>query len=135
MAVTIPSKKARIFKDFDLSFTKHPDTDDVSKKLDENAVKQALRNLILTRNFERPFNSALGSPVRALLFEPAGPMLNNTLTRVITDLVNAYEPRVTIININIISDPDNNTVNLTIYFRILNSTEPIKLDIILERTR
>ncbi|MGA1048851.1 MAG: hypothetical protein ACO3UU_12655 [Minisyncoccia bacterium] len=50
------ARNTRIFSDLDFNFTAHPVTKDVSRKYDENAIKQSLKNLLLTRNFERPFH-------------------------------------------------------------------------------
>ena len=55
------SLTARRFSDLDLDFTKHPVTKDVSKKINENAIAAAIRNLLLTSHYERPFNPDLGS--------------------------------------------------------------------------
>ena len=86
------ARNTRIYSDLDFNFTAHPVSKDVTRKYDENAVKTALKNLILTRNYERPFHSEIGSPIRALLFEPASPMLNVTLKRAIIDVINNFEP-------------------------------------------
>ena len=44
---------------------------DISPLEDIDAVKQSVRNLILTTFGERPFRPKLGSAVKGLLFEPA----------------------------------------------------------------
>jgi phage baseplate assembly protein W len=129
------ARNTRIYSDLDFNFTAHPVTKDVSRRYDENAVKTSLKNLILTRNFERPFHSEIGSPIRALMFEPASPMLNITLKRAIVDLVNNFEPRVDLTEVNVISSPDNNAVYVTIYFKLVNTQAPLTLDLTLERTR
>ena len=58
----------RTFTDLDLNFTAHPVNKDVATKYDEQAIKQSVRNLILTKNFERPFHSEIGCQVRGMLF-------------------------------------------------------------------
>ena len=88
------ARNTRIFSDLDLNFTKHPVTGDITRRYDENAIKQSVKNLLLTRNFERPFHSEIGSPVRALLFELPGPMFSMMLQRAIIDVINNFEPRV-----------------------------------------
>ena len=135
MAVTINSKHNRIFKDLDFAFIANPNTGDIVKKFDEDAIKASVKNLILTRNYERLFHSEIGSLVMSLLFEPAGPMLNNILKRAIEDTITAFEPRVILKEVNVISDSDNNSVYVFILFTIVNTTQPVKLDLILERTR
>jgi phage baseplate assembly protein W len=129
------ARNTRIFSDLDLNFTAHPVTKDISRRYDENAVKTSLKNLILTRNFERPFHSEIGSPINALLFEPPSPMLNITLQRAIIDVVNNFEPRVDLLDVNVLSSPDENSLYVTITFKIVNTQQPLTLDLTLERTR
>jgi phage baseplate assembly protein W len=129
------AKITRIFSDLDLNFTAHPVTKDVSRKYDENAIKTALRNLVLTSNYERPFHSEIGSPIKRLLFEPAGPMLAMTLKRAIVDLVNNFEPRVDLIDVSVSFSGDNNAVYVTVEFKVINTERPLTLELVLERTR
>jgi phage baseplate assembly protein W len=129
------ARNTRIFSDLDLNFTAHPVTKDISRRYDENAVKTSLKNLILTRNFERPFHSEIGSPINALLFEPPSPMLNITLQRAIVDVINNFEPRVDLLDVNVLSSPDENSLYVTITFKIVNTQQPLTLDLTLERTR
>jgi phage baseplate assembly protein W len=129
------ARNARIFSDIDLNFTAHPVTKDIVRKYDDNAIKQSLRNLILTSNYERPFHSEIGSQVRSLLFEPASPMLAVSMRKAIFDLVNNFEPRVELIDVLVDFNPDENYVAITIEFKIVNTERPLTLDLVLERTR
>lgn len=129
------TNNTRTFSDLDLNFTKNPVTMDVTRRYDEDAVKNALKNLILTSNYERPFHSEIGSPIKKLLFEPASPILGAMLKRTIQDTINTFEPRVQIIDIICVVAPDDHTVNVTIEFTILNTTAPITLELTLQRTR
>jgi len=129
------ARNTRTFSDLDFNFTAHPVTGDIVRRFDENAVKSSLRNLILTANYERPFHSEIGSPIKRLLFEPATPMLQVMLKRAITDTVNNFEPRVELLDVGVVVSADTYTVNVSIEFRIINTTRPITLDLTLERTR
>jgi phage baseplate assembly protein W len=129
------ANNTRTFSDLDLNFTKNPVSLDVTRRYDEDAVKNALKNLILTSNYERPFHSEIGSPIKKLLFEPASPILGAMLKRTIQDTINTFEPRVQIIDIICVVAPDDNTVDVTIEFTILNTTAPITLELTLQRTR
>ena len=129
------ARNTRTFSDFDFNFTKHPATLDVAMKYDEEAIKASVRNLVLTQNYERPFHSEIGSQIRGLLFEPATPMLNVMLKRAITDTITNFEPRVKLEEVQVILSPDDHYVNVSIYFRIINTTRPIQVDLILTRTR
>jgi phage baseplate assembly protein W len=129
------AKNTRIFSDLDFNFTKHPVTGDVSRRYDEDAIKNCLKNLILTNNYERPFHSEIGSPIKKLLFEPATPLLGAMIKRTIQDLINTFEPRVNVIDIIVMSNEDDNAIDISIEFTILNTTAPVTLDLTLQRTR
>lgn len=125
----------RIFKDLDLMFTAHPVTGDIARKYDENAIKQAVKNLILTKNYERPFHSEIGSQVRALLFENATPMTKALLKKTVTDAINNFEPRVELIDVGVQFLEDRNSVGIEILFKIRNTFTPLSVNLVLERTR
>lgn len=129
------ARNTRIFSDLDLNFTVHPVTKDVTRRFDENAIKTSLKNLILTSNYERPFHSEIGSPIKRLLFEPASPMLESLITKSIIDVVNNFEPRVILIDVTSQVSEDSNSVNVSIEFKIINTERPITFDLVLERTR
>lgn len=129
------ARNTRTFSDLDFNFTPHPVTGDVVRKFDEEAIKQSLKNLVLTQNFERPFHSEIGSQLRGLLFEPASPLLNATIKRAITDTVLNFEPRVQLINVVVSSMQDSNDLFVSIEFAIINTTRPIKVTMVLKRTR
>ena len=125
----------RTFADLDLNFTPHPVTGDVGFKKDENAVKQAVKNLVLTQNFERPFHSEIGSSLRSLLFEPATPMTKEILRKTISDTITNFEPRVELIDVEIRYKLDDTAVDVRVVFKIVNTFTPIDVNLTLERTR
>lgn len=129
------TRNTRLFSDLDFNFTAHPVTKDVSRKFDENAIKTSVKNLILTRHYERPFHSEIGSQVRSLMFEPATPMLGIMMRQAIVDVINNFEPRVQLIDVIVNVSDDTNEVYVTIEFKVINTERPLTLDFTLERTR
>jgi phage baseplate assembly protein W len=129
------ARNTRIFSDLDLNFTAHPVNKDISRRYDDNAIKQSIKNLLLTRNFERPFHSEIGSPIRAMLFELPGPMFTVMLQRAVIDVINNFEPRVEVLDVRVNDSIDTNAVYITLEFKIVNTERPITLDLALERTR
>ena len=129
------ARNTRLFSDIDLNFTAHPVTKDIVRRFDENAVKASLKNLILTANYERPFHSEIGSPIRALLFEPMSPMLMASMKKAISDMIDNFEPRAELIDITITYRPESNALEVTIEFKITNTERPLTLDLVLERSR
>lgn len=129
------AKNTRVFSDLDFNFTLNPVTHDVARRYDEDSIKTALKNLILTGNFERPFHSEIGSPIKKLLFEPATPMLGAMIKKTIIDTINSFEPRVRVVDVVVVTNPDQYSIDVSIEFVIVNTTAPITLDLTLQRTR
>lgn len=129
------AKNTRIFSDIDLSFEKHPVSKDIFAKYDDNAIKNALKNLILTKHYERPFHSEIGSNVTALLFENASPAVSAIIRQTISDVIDNFEPRVEVLDIVVDMKPDQNELLVRIVFKIRNTTRPITVEFTLDRTR
>jgi uncharacterized protein len=123
------------YSDIDLTFTRHPVTNDVTVSVDEQAIIRSVRNLILTNHFERPFHPEIGSNVRKMLFEPISPLTANYLQREIEDTIKNYEPRVALKQVLVQIEPDQNYYTALISFFIINKTEPTILNLVLQRLR
>lgn len=129
------SRNTRTYSDIDFNFLPHPRTKDVTVKYDEEAVKQSIRSLIMTKNFERPFRSSIGSQVNALLFEPVSPLVSLMIEKSIRDAIYNHEPRVDLLDVKVAYTPENNGVYVTVYFKLKNTQTPLTVNLILERTR
>ena len=129
------NRKVRQFSDLNLLFTKHPDTADVTKKNDEEAIKASLRNLILTKNYERPFHSEIGCQLHYLLFENWDPITKSIMRQTILDMIKKFEPRVVIEKIDINTLEDQNAVEISIRFRMINTNQPVTFKTLLSRAR
>lgn len=129
------ARNTRTFSDLDLNFGKHPVTQDIVRKYDEEAIKQSVKNLVLTQNYERPFHSEIGSQIRGLMFEPYSPILNVVLKREIINTITNFEPRVRIVDVQVVASPDDHDIGVTIIFTIINTTRPVSVSLILTRTR
>jgi len=126
---------SKIYSDIDFTFTKKPVTGDVALSYDTQAVIRSIRNLLLTRNYERPFNPDLGSSLDALLFELISPLTATVIEREIQTLVENYEPRATIDNVIATPLTDQNAYNISLSFYIENATLPTTVTLLLERNR
>jgi len=135
MAVQQTFERKSIYKDFDLSFSRHPLTDDIGVKSDANAINQSLLSLVATNFYERPFQPQIGCNIRSLLFQPADPITVNDLRQAISETIGNYEPRVSLIDIFIEDRPDLNAYNLRITYRINNRNEASTLEVVLKRLR
>jgi len=133
--VTPLKKRQSIYADFYKDLTVNPISFDLALKRDEEAIKESLKNLILTDRGERLMQPNIGSDVRASLFENATPVTLKILEERVRDVINNYEPRVSIIDINVTSLYDDNRVQITIYFYVRNREDPLSVDVFIERVR
>ena len=131
MASTIKNR----YSDLDLTFTMHPVKKDIVLSVDDQSVIRAVRNLIMTNHYERPFHPEIGSNVRRMLFEPISPLTANHLQREIEDTIKNYEPRVKLQQVVVQVEPDKNYYSAIIKFFINNRTEPTTLNLVLQRLR
>ena len=124
-----------VYSDFFTDFSRSSSTGQLNKKTNENAVKQSIRNLLLTDFYERPFHPEIGSNLRGLLFENITPGVIPRAKKAIEEVFDLYEPRAALIRTDVIPTSDSLGLVVTIYFRIINSEGTESLDVILERTR
>jgi len=123
------------YKDLDLTFNIHPVKKDIITNTGELAVVKALKNLLLTNRYEKPFQPEYGSNIRKMLFEPLSPMIAAALRKEIEYAIRNFEPRVDIVKIDVEEIPSYNSYQVTIEFYIDNLTQPFTADFILSRLR
>ena len=114
---SVRSNKA--YSDLNLNFNKNPATKDVAKLKDVEAVKRAVRNLILTNRFERPFHPEIGSDIRSLLFENMTPVVEVLLKDRIKETIDVYEPRADVTDIIVSGDSDRNEYRVQMNLKIM----------------
>ena len=125
----------RTYKDLDLNFRAHPVTKDVVKRTGNAAIIGALRNLILTNLYEKPFQPNFGSRVRGLLFEDVSQITANILQTEISNAIGNFEPRVGVDAIRVQANPEQNRYDVTIRFFINNLEAPVTINFFLEKIR
>ena len=128
----------RTYNDIDVNFTIHPRTGDIAKKSRENAIKQSMKNLIMMGRYEKPFHPEIYCGVRNYLFQPMNQVTTQLIKKSIEDVINNYEPRVTINTVRVDPFEEKNLYNIIIVYSIVNDPNPVniqELDFFLERTR
>ena len=123
------------YSDLDLTFKPHPAKRDLMVSTGELAVSRALKNLLLTNYFEKPFKPNYGSNIRKLLFEPMSPMASSALSKEIEFAIKNFDKRVGLRSVVVNSLPDYNAYQVTITFYIENLVEPYTAEFILSRLR
>jgi phage baseplate assembly protein W len=129
------SFEVREYKDLDLNFTPHPVTRDVLKRTGSSAIIGALRNLMLSNPYEKPFQPLFGSGIRAMLFEDVSFITANVLQTEIALAIKNFEPRVTVDAVRVQADPENNGYNVTLRFYMENLQSPVTINMFLEKVR
>jgi phage baseplate assembly protein W len=132
---TAKSKKITLYQDFKKTLEKSPVSADLTVLKDEDAVKESIKNLILTDRGERLMQPDLGGNISGMLFENITPATLVLIQNNIRTTIDLYEPRAELIDVIASSNIDDNVVKVEIAFYITNVQQPISLDVFLERTR
>jgi len=129
-------RRSRAFKDISLSFQPHPVTKDLPVLTNERAIIRSVRNLVETIPTERFFDSLLGSDVRDSLFENYSRGQVSIIEDQIRETCKRYEPRVDDVGVAVDANPDDNTLNVKVFFSIVGlESAPQSFTFILEPTR
>jgi len=131
---SIISSRNKAYKDIDLQFLAKPNGD-IFKKTDAAAVKQSMKNLLMTGLGERPFRPALGGNLGVLLFENATTSSTQELENNIRVAVSNYEPRAQILKVNVQNNLDRNEIFVGIEFKVINTSEIATLETTMSRLR
>ena len=140
-SITGDITKARIVsrkkphRDLDLSLKIHPIRKDIIPLKDDNAIKNALRNLLVSNFYDRPFSRDKGANLKGLLFEPADVITTITMRKNLEAVIKKYEPRVAIRRINIIDNPDTNSYRINVNFKIKENDTNESVSIVLRRLK
>ena len=153
----------RDYKDIDLSFARKPGSlfedglirGDVYRKLDIRSVEQSIRNILLTNFYEKPFQPLFGANLRRLLFELDTMVSEPEIRDLVTSSVNKWEPRVEVMDVEIVDPSAEKKVPrgisdvffyatgqnarhhliITVYARILNTGVDIATQVNMNRIR
>jgi phage baseplate assembly protein W len=131
---TLISSRTVDYLDIDLTFNKKP-SNDVYKKRDAAAVKQSIKNLLLTDFYEKPFQPFFGGNLRAMLFELADEDTEDEVEENIRNAITKYEPRAEILTITVNVLPDQNDMRVSVYFKIISTEETVTFTTNLSRLR
>ncbi len=126
-------KRSRSFKDFSVNFARNPFTDDLSVVNNDNSIKQAVKNIILTSPGEKPFQPLVGSSVSRLLFEPLDAFTADAVAEEIRTTINQYEPRVALTRVDVTPIYENNKINVSLEYRIVGLPIVETIEFVLQR--
>ena len=86
-----------------------------------NATKYNLLNFLLTNPGERPLNPTFGGGLRDFIFEQITTDNLDFLNEEIEEKIQQFFPNINIDNLNILSQPDNNTITVSLSYSIKNT--------------
>ena len=129
--VTMPTT----YRDLPIAFNVHPGTKDIKPISDIQAVKQAVKNLILTNIGERPFNPKIGSNVSKQLFEPAGPFTAQSIKMEILECLKRNEPRINGVGVRVFDNSDRNAYDVLLTYNIVSLRTQVETQFFLQRLR
>lgn len=113
------AKLSKGFTDIDLSFKKNFFTNDLSVIRNEDAIKKAVKNLILTKFGQRLYNSDIGTTIESTLFSNYGQAETLALEDGIKNVLDRYEPRINTKSVDVTFNEDNYELEVTIEYLIL----------------
>lgn len=145
--ITQTQKKRELFSDFLDSFAASPVGGNLAKVTNENAVRQSIKNLILTElggidintgsrlAGERLFQPLIGSDVKRSLFEPNNVLTETVIINTIENTIKYYEPRAEQVSVSILPTDDEHYLIINVVFSVINNPSPIDLTLNLRRVR
>ena len=132
---TEAKKKNQVYSDFLNDLNPHPVTGDIVRFVNENSVNRSIKNLINTNKGERLFQPDIGSDIYKMLFEPMSSAISELLSVSIQRTIADYEPRAKVLSVDVAPDYDGNSYSITITYMIINTSNPVTLNVSLARVR
>jgi phage baseplate assembly protein W len=128
-------RNVRRYTDINLMFSPHPYSKDILTRKNVDAVKTSIQNLILTKNYERPFHPEIGSQVMSLMFENMVPSTIAAIEKSIRNTITKFEPRANLIEVNIVDKSDSNAIDIEVIFSLNNVSLPVTVTTTINRVR
>ena len=127
--------KEILYSDLDIKFLAHPMTGNVKTLSGKDVIKQSIKNLILTDQYDRFYSSNLYVNLNHSLFELMSEIEVISLKSRIEDIIRNHEPRATLIDVKVESRLDLNEIRISVYFQPQNAFSSEVVDIFLEKVR
>lgn len=132
--VPITSSVTRLYKDIDLTFAKRS-SGDIFKKTDAAAVKQSVKNILMTNPTEKPFDPYFGGGLNEFLFELSEEFSELDIQEQVAQAIENYEPRARVKAVNVSLNPDFNSMTVNVEFTVITTLENVVLEVDLVRLR
>ena len=124
-----------LYSDLNIALPIHPTLNDITPLRDIDAVKNSVKNLLMTNQFEKPFHPEIGSNITGYLFEPIDQITAVALKGEIKRVLEEFEPRINVTRVQCFPDIDNNRYEVTIGFNVNYFPDEPEVNFYLERLR
>lgn len=132
---TETQKQQTRYSDFFNDLTSHPNTLDLTRNTNEDAVIKSIRNLINTNKGERLMQPKIGSNIRSLLFEPVSPITAKQIKQFVIESIGNFEPRAKVIDVAVTDVAERNLYSVSVNFYVINIPDPLSINVNLYRVR
>ena len=123
---------SKAFNDINLSFKRHPVTNELVVIKNEDAIKQSVKNIIFTILGEKPFLPLFGSKLNSALFELDTNFNETKISDEISSVLLNNEPRISNILVSVSNPQDSHELNVTIQYDITGISAPSQaVDVVL----
>lgn len=130
----ITTSRNATYTDVDLTFEPKP-SGDVFKKTDAAAVKQAVKNILLTNFGEKPFRPFYGGDLNRFLFSLDEEFDETEIADRVRTAISNHEPRAIVRSVTPEIESDQNSIKVTVKFQVVNTLEIVDLAVSLTRLR
>ena len=119
-----------------MTFQSNPLNDDLIGLKNADAIARSVRNIVMTYPGEKFFQPDFGSRVSRLLFENVDDITASQIQEEIEFSINNYEPRVKLLDVQVIADNDNASFDTIITYEVIGADVPPQaLEFALQSTR
>lgn len=146
---SIITSRNTAYSDMDLTFQNQPGASsttvegefvslkrtDIYKKTEAAAVKQSVKNLLMTNSSEKPFDPYFGGNLNNFLFSLSEEFDEIEIQETIAHAIANFEPRAIVRGIDVKLAPDYNSVYVTVKFQVVNTAQQEEITVSLTRLR
>ncbi len=118
IAVTDNAGRTWIYRDMDENMALDSVKRDIGSYDDTAAVNNSLANLIRVKKGERQYNMEYGLDIDQFLYEPVNGATARAIGDRIKTAIKQWEPRISLINVSLIPDIENNEYQITVKYSI-----------------
>lgn len=125
----------REYSDIDCTFAVTPTTKSLYKKTDAAAVRQAVKNLLMTNRGSVPFSPYYGGGLEGMLFSLSSELDETDIEDAIKQQIKNYEPRAEVKEVTATFNEDTYSLSVRLVFGVVNTPKVVTMDLTIARSR